>query len=242
MAGFELFGSEGWIRHFDGSQWSVVPFPEGELEGVGFQSIWGTAADDIWAVGFDANGVISTAVIYHYDGVGWSRFGVAGDVNPALTDVWGFSPTDVYATGRDNFLDPTGGAILHYDGTQWISVLDVERLVLNAVWGSSPTDIYAVGFQITGDDDDSEFAGAIWHYDGVRWSPVTLPPIGVLDEIWGSSSSDIYAVGDEGVLHFDGTAWTFTNLTRETLLGVWGGAPGEVVAVGTGGIILRGTP
>ena len=241
VGGFERFGS-GWIRHFDGDQWSEVPFPQGELEGIGFQSIWGTAADDIWAVGFDAKGVISTSAIYHYDGAGWSRFGVAGDVDPALTDVWGFSPNDVYATGRDNFLDPTGGAIIHYDGTQWISVLDVESLVLNAVWGSSPTDVYAAGFQITGEGDDSEVAGAIWHYDGIRWSPVTLPPIGVLDEIWGSSASDIYAVGDEGVLHFNGTAWTFTTLTRETLLGVWGGAPGEVLAVGIGGTILRGTP
>jgi hypothetical protein len=242
-AGRTLLATRGWMLHYDGIEWAEVPFPAGELTGVGFESIWGSASDDIFAVGFDGNGVLGTALIYHYDGVGWSRMGVAGDVNPSLTDVWGISPTEVYATGRDNFADPARGAILRYDGMQWFSVLSVENLVLNAVWGSSSSDVYAVGFQVEEQGDEQTVTGAIWHFDGNRWSAVTHPQVGILDDVWGSSASDVYVVGEEGlVLHYDGTAWTVTTLTRENLLAVFGGLPGEVLAVGTGGTILRGTP
>jgi hypothetical protein len=44
------------------------------------------------------------------------------------------------------------------------------------------------------------------------------------------------------VLHYDGTEWTTTNPADQTLLGVWGGSPSDVFAVGNAGTILHGTP
>jgi hypothetical protein len=30
-------------------------------------------------------------------------------------------------------------------------------------------------------------------------------------DIWGTSGSDVYAVGDGGILHYDGSTWTFSS-------------------------------
>ena len=65
----------------------------------------------------------------------------------------------------------------------------------------------------------------------------------MLNELWGSSSTDVFAVGDEGViLHYDGTDWTATYHTDQTLLGIWGPNAGEAFATGNAGTILHGTP
>jgi len=44
------------------------------------------------------------------------------------------------------------------------------------------------------------------------------------------------------ILHYDGTTWsTMTSGTGWNLSGVWGTSSGDVYAVGSYGIILRGT-
>ena len=88
------------LRH-DGVLWAAIPSgPNGGLA-VDLRGIWGSADDNIWAVGTGGTAV-------HWDGRVWTR--ATEDAPFALNDVWGRSANDVWAVG-------SGGVILHYDGS-----------------------------------------------------------------------------------------------------------------------------
>jgi hypothetical protein len=242
--GFDFFDDDARVLHYDGTEWaSQEGFEAGRDESIGLFSVWGSSSDDVFAVGSTFDGHFGTSLIFHFDGASWQRVTVPGDVLPSLADVWGSSSTDVFAVGLDQRADPSEGTVLHYDGVTWTPVYDEPGLNLTTVWGSSDSDVFAAGFTVTEEDGNFIVAGAIRHFDGTSWAPVTIPVAGVLDELWGSSSTDVFAVGDEGViLHYDGTDWTATNHTDQTLLGIWGPNAGEAFATGNAGTILHGTP
>ena len=244
--GFDFAEPIARVLHFDGAQWVEVPgFASlNGSEAFTLASVWGSSASDVFLVGGAFDGQVDLSLIFHYNGSGWQRMPIPGDVLPGLNDVWGSSASDVWAVGRDEVASPSQGVVLHYDGSAWSPVLQHEGLVPNAVWGSSATTVFLAGFQADElPSGDFTVAGAIWRYDGTTWAPMSLPSAAVLNEIWGTSPSDVFAVGEDGViLHFDGTAWTVTTPTRQPLIGVWGSSPGDVFAVGTGGTILHGTP
>ena len=244
--GFDFFEPIARVLHFDVTRWTEIPgFASLDgSEAFTLTSVWGSSSSDVFAVGGAFDGLFDLSLIFHYDGSGWQRMQVPGDVLPSLNDVWGSSASDVWAVGRDEVPDPSNGVILHFDGTAWTPVFQHENLTPNAIWGSSATNIFVAGFQV-GETSSGDFtvAGAIWRYDGTAWTPMTLPSTAVLNEIWGTSPTDVFAVGEDGVvLHFDGNAWTVTTPTKNALLGVWGTSPGDVFATGMGGTILHGTP
>jgi len=255
-------GQSGTILHYDGTAWRA----ESSGTDRNLADVWGTAANDVFAVG--------GGVILHYDGATW---GTQLLPDAALAAVWGSSATDVYAVG-------SSGTLLHYDGTTWTQQTSGTSDPLLEIWGGAPNDIYAVGSR-----------DSIWHYDAKRWTlqlvdwgpppwwPASLtgvwgsaannvfvvgtvnvcPPIschrgvvarrcggswtvealqeGGLRAIWGSSAADIYAVGDGGlILRRDGQGWAREQVpTMQTLNDVWGTPDGGLFAVG-GGAILRG--
>lgn len=58
--------------------------------------------------------------------------------------------------------------------------------------------------------------------------------------IWGSGADDVFMVGNPGfVLHYDGTDWTRTDLTEETLTSVWGTAANDVYVCGHHGVLFH---
>ena len=58
--------------------------------------------------------------------------------------------------------------------------------------------------------------------------------------IWGSGTNDVFIVGNPGfVLHFNGTDWTRTDLTDETLTSVWGTAANDVYVCGHHGVLFH---
>ena len=244
LVGYGFFADAARVLHYDGTEWTTVhDFDREDVAGRGFESVWGSSDRDVFLVGFEDSGPFQTSLIYRFDGGGWLRMEVPGEVLPALTDVWGSSGTDVYAVGRDQAADPSNGVVLHYDGAAWGPVLQEARLTLNGIWGSSASDVFAVGFRVEQRDDEFLVTGEVWHYDGSQWSRMDLPEVGVLNEVWGTSASDVYAVGEDGlILHYDGSQWVDTIQGSESLLSVWGGRPGEVVAVGLAGAILSGLP
>lgn len=244
--GFNLFSPGNDIARllqYDGSQWSDVPGFTSEFEDLGFQSVWGSSATDVFAVGGAFDGEFDRSLIFHFDGTSWQRMPQPSPVAPSLFDVWGSSAENVYAVGQDEEADPANGVILQYDGAVWSPVVVQEGLFLTSVWGSSASDVFAAGFRVEEVGDDFRVIGTILHYDGTSWSRMSLPAAGVLNDLWGTSASDVFAVGDEGVvLHYDGAEWTRTRPTRRALLGVWGSSASDVFAVGEGGTILRGSP
>lgn len=242
--GFDFLDDDARVLHFNGTEWAIVPgFESGGAETLGLFAVWGSSASDVYAVGSSFDGELSFSLMFHYDGSGWQRVSIPGDVLPSLEDVWGSSATDVYAVGTDQKVSPASGTILHYDGGTWTPVLQEPDLTLTSVWGSSASDVYAAGFTVTEVGDEFIVAGAIRHFDGQSWSPLTIPKTGVLDDLWGLESDDVFAVGEDGaILHYDGTEWTIMSPTDRTLLGIWSSSGSDAFAVGNGGIILHGTP
>lgn len=149
------------IRHWDGDAWTDVPtgLASGHLKG-----IWGSAPDDLYAVG---------SHVLHWDGTSWTPLTVhyAGDL---YEDVWGSGPDDVYVTG---------GGVYHWNGASW-STFFPQRVNFRGygVWGSGPDDVYVVGTQ------SLHFNGASWTevnietsstlYDVRGWSARSLWAVG----------------------------------------------------------------
>ena len=182
--------------------------------------IWGTSANDIFAVGGDG-------AIIHYDGAAWhtmesTRENVSGS---SLRGVWGSSSSNVYAVGYH-------GVILEYNGNAWSLVYGGnEPFFFFDVWGSSASDIFVVGEQ-----------GKIVHYDGNAWRSMDSGTFSWgLSAVWGSSASDVFVVGEYGkIFHYDGNAWSSMDSgTLKTLNGVWGTSATDVYAVGDSRTILH---
>jgi len=97
-------GTNGTILRFDGLTWNPETVPVGET----FNSIWGTAPDNIFIVGNRG----TNSVIYHYDGIGWSKMVTPSVANHPFYDIWGTSETNIYAVGYR-------GNLLIYNGSTW---------------------------------------------------------------------------------------------------------------------------
>jgi hypothetical protein len=125
--------ADGMVLRWNGLSWETDPAP-----GVpALLDVWGTAPDDIWAVGEQAT--------LHFDGNEWRVFLPEGTPRATLLAVWGSSSTSVWAVGAS-------GAIQHFDGTAWHAVSPPGSSHLLAVGGTRDT-VWAVG-------DD----GAIWSH------------------------------------------------------------------------------
>jgi hypothetical protein len=201
----------------DSIGWKGDPSHTGQF----LSSVWGSAADDVFAVG-------GAGTIVHWDGSSWSSTD-SGTTND-LYGIWGASPGHIFAVGQ-------AGTILHWDGTKWSPMKAATTHDFHAVWGSGAKDVYAVGLSTAE------------HWDGETWLEIgqqqTIDPLlsagdglgGSLDEslngVWGSSSRDVYIVGDSLLAHWDGFTWTKrASGNTAGYLSVWGSGPKDVFVVG----------
>ena len=185
--------------------------------------LWGSAPDDIWAVGYNGTTV-------HFDGVAWTE--VDNPVDEDLMAIWGISPIDVWAVGGGQIKERVAGrpesrdgVVIHWNGDRWETVERPTDGPLQAVWGEQPHEIWA--------------AGSVWRrpevfrFNGSTWDTVPIQPDGghsTVYGLWGSSSTDVWAVGGTGlVMRWNGTEWTTVNNDIHTeLRGVWGPGPNNV--------------
>jgi hypothetical protein len=212
--------------------WKSIPLPATIAHAglpFGGRPLWGTSPSDLFVAGSTSSG---GSGIWHYDGVNWQE---QAHSDAYVSKLWGFSSTDVYggsSTGvllhydGSNWSSVTGplpdvwavasqpptcydcqietGVVLHFDGEAWTVVFSQHADSYHSIWAISPNDVWAVG-------DDMEEACVV-HYDGSRWQrtvPVTsaVTTYGLVD-VWGSSSRDVYAINQQGLYHYDGTAWS----------------------------------
>lgn len=177
--------------------WQVV---HDELPGA-LLSVWGSSADDVWAVGADA-GDGAGPMVLHLEGGRWSRLqtGQSGD----LWWVHGFA-------GGPLFIGGGGGTILRYDpggtGSGFTRMTTPSSTgVVFGVWGSSPDQMWAVGGEAGG--ASGAFA---WRLDGETWiaAPDFPSEVTANDALWkvfGRGPDDVWMVGTDGtMLHWDGT-------------------------------------
>ena len=218
---------DGIVMHWDGTAWSSA---SAGSPGTSLYRGWSASPDDVWNVGVDGTG----GFILRREAGSWVRVSSGWSPN----DAWGSSANDIWAVGYQ--------AIRHWDGVVWAPVPFTDGSDLRAIHGIATNDIWAVGS-----------GGAAVHWNGNAWTRVETGTNSTLRGVWGSASDDVWAVGtcslipgtvrdcdsqssDAVIVHWDGHAWSRVESgTREWLNAVWGRAPNDVWAVGTGGEILR---
>jgi hypothetical protein len=103
------------------------------------ESVWGSSASDVWAVG-------SLGTIRHITPADEHWQEVASPTKVNLHGIWGSGPNDIWAVGD-------AGTILHYDGKSFtVSTAQLplgKKPPLNGIWGSGPNDVWIVGDRVT---------------------------------------------------------------------------------------------
>ncbi|HHO75915.1 MAG TPA: hypothetical protein ENN05_05750 [Deltaproteobacteria bacterium] len=205
----------GSILHHDGTIWETMATGAPSY----LNAVWGTAVDDIFAVGYEGT-------IVHYNGTVWQNQSYATALH--LNAVWGTSGSNVYAAGE-------GGIILHYNGTAWSVMTSGTNNSLNGVWGSSANDVFAVG--------DS---GTIIHYDGDVWTAFDNKTPYHLNAVWGYAADSVFAVGQYGIMAmYNGNVWNVISSEVSfdvDLYSIWGASACNIFAAGRlsgDGIIYR---
>lgn len=207
-------------------------------------SIWGTSADDVWAVGADA-GDGSGPLVIHFDGEAWTRVST-GQTAGDLWWVFGFADGPIFMGGD-------GGVILRSDdGASFTRMTTPGIGTVYGIWGAAPDDVWAVG----GDSDAS--GGFAWRLAGDTWAPepslpADVPGTAAVWKAYGSAADDLWLVGSSGVaLHWDGTALTpgdtgvgsslFTVHARDGLYAAVGGLATGIIVELQGGTWTNVTP
>jgi len=221
-------GRISYPLHWDGTQWQAF----GGCASCGatsdstlsFTSLWGSAPNDVWAVGISD---LTTPFIAHFDGTAWtSSKASTGSVDPFAAGreylaIWGSASNDVWAyfqgtqtVGAGTVLSYTGDAgFAHWNGSAWSAELhpgaceEVTYLELlvppsgKAMWGTGTDSIFASGVG----------NGCEWNWNGAAWTRVTaslpdeevstgvaLAPFLVgypFHDHWGIPGGAMYAMG-----------------------------------------------
>jgi len=148
-------------------------------------AIWGSAADDVWAVG-------ESGTILHSTGRDWWE-PVASPTTSTLRSVWGTSHTNAYAVGD-------GGTIVRWDGKMWsLEVSGIDN-GLGTVGGRGPNEIYALRY-----DDYGPGSMILRSTGDGQWTPSPGPM--VPGALWRSNDGGLYIVGCSQLLQLanDGT-------------------------------------
>ncbi len=239
-----LFDSLPLAEHWDGSVWDnvSVPLPSSASTG-SLKGVLELSSANTWAVGSIGapSGTGNLTLIEHWDGHAWS---VIPSPNPVtgtgdtdeLTAISGTSPTDLWAVGTFGTDQFNAMLFEHWNGQAWSFVPppSEDEEFGEAITVISPTDVWAVG------DTDGGTISANWN--GTAWTFVTTPvlqdgaaPTNQLTGVTATGPDNVWASGYEGnvdqenfqipyVLHWNGTAWSLT----------------EVPNAGSEGSLLRG--
>lgn len=195
-------GNAAFLLHEQAGAWSVVPIPFfGKPDRVAIRSIWGRAADDVWAAG---RAEPEGPLLLHWDGHRWS----CAPLPPAthgLAGLWGSAGGDVFVI--ESYLGLDQSTLFRWDGAAWHSIGSATHTLV-ATWGSGANDVWFVG----GRDHP-----AVTRLHGTELADVPLPAeetndlttdayYGALSSIAGATMDDVWMVGPRGVYHWNGAA------------------------------------
>jgi hypothetical protein len=160
------------VLHWDGAAWTQETLPGAPL-GRALNKVWGTASDDLYAVG-------ESGTIWHRKGTTWAL-----ETNPATSNlftVYGCSATDVYAVGGQDVLHSDGG------GT-WTRVDVMLGNSVNGVTCNPGGAVLLVGFGGL----KQRLVGGAWVDD------FTLEPYADLHGSWADGHGAFWAAGGDFV-------------------------------------------
>lgn len=179
------------LEHWDGSAWSVVTSPDPGTRSDALLSISAFSADDIWAAGYQSDGMGYSPLLLHYDGTSWSPVSVPVSTtqDTVLTSVNATAHNDAWVGGSQVEGSQTQPFTAHWSGTSW-SVVPAPApgssySVLREVSGSA-SNAWAVG--VAYDGAINTFLGFTAHWDGSNW--------GIVRSVLGGSAikSEMFAV------------------------------------------------
>ncbi len=210
---------EGWTEMSSGTTHDLL-------------SIWGSGADDIFAVG-------AAGTILHFNGASWLPMTVpAGSSSRELRSVWGSSDLGVLVVG-------SSGTILHYDGLAW---RELSALPPTATIGFNAVCFHGDRAVAAGTSADPDVS-SLFAFDGLTWRSMADQgaPLGVtINGLWSDGEQELIAVGSgaASIHRHDGQRWLPMILPSSvevgTLQAVWGPGPESVYAVGRQGVSDRG--
>ncbi|WP_428265161.1 hypothetical protein [Haliangium sp.] len=220
----------GIVVHYDGATWTRVE--EGPIGPIILTSIWASAPDDIYVVGFFGE-------VWHFDGEGWYDISLE-DKDVHLTAVWG---------GEGSLIAVGGSAALGSTETHPVIVRRHDE-----IWGRMelPLDVQQSNsylWSVWGDGLGGWFVGGKFgqslRYDDDIHSWRTIDDSAIANmstfSISGDSAGNVLYTGEAGeVVHYDGSEWKRTpSGTDVELMGTWADEDGPWFAVGGVGTILR---
>ncbi len=185
-------------------------------------ALWGTRADNVYAVGRDGTTL-------RFNGTDWSH------ITPATTNslyaLHGRNDKDIYAVGQN-------GTILHYDGSSWDNETSGTTADLHTVWCSDAVTVFAAG---------NIFKGNIWQPALLKkkspggWvqDNNTTEIIDNIYGLWGTEDNGTYAVGQRGLYLKGSSFYPQTRPTDNDLYAIWGSNAGTIFAVGADGTLCR---
>jgi len=227
-------GDLGTILKFDGGTWNALSNKPNKTDLTDFTDIWGTAADNIYAVGQLGSKGATRTVLRRSGQPRWEvQFeGVKG----TSWSIWGSDMNNIWTFGQAGIGEADGSVtatpnILRSDGTTWSPVANTPVRNLFSAWGTGPNQLW-VGTDI----------GSVLYWNGSSWTQQQdTGATGPLYGLWGADPSHVWATGRDGVIaKWDGSKWSREQSgTGELLLSLWGYDTRNLWAVGKMGAVLK---
>jgi hypothetical protein len=236
-------------EHWNGQQWRFFTAPHETPGYNAFNGIGGSAAGDVWAVGYGTpryDQYTQAPLIEHWDGTGWQVAPGASVGKGVLNGVAALASDDAWAVGTSHG-SSYGALIEHWNGSNWSVVANPDQAAgeLYAVAARSADDVWAVGAAPA----DTELRTLVLHWDGVSWTrvpsangPLSYNLLTALAFVPGSNA--IWGVGWQSTgygyeslaIQFDGATSTYTPTPSggDFLYGVAGVSSNRAWAVGYG--------
>ncbi|MGE5352925.1 MAG: hypothetical protein ACM3P0_12635 [Acidobacteriota bacterium] len=134
------------LWHYDGKVWKratenspLTTYGKGSRE-VG--NLWGTAKNDVWAIGgrLYSSGQDPDPYVMHYDGTKWSEIPMVATMPLGSSDILGI--------GKDDFWVASVGMITHYYHGEWIRYTIGDSMTEISKLGLIEGTVYATSYQI----------------------------------------------------------------------------------------------
>ena len=240
-------GRDTHIRHWNGTNWAVVPGANIQVPPSGgrrhrttaLNGITALSSSNVWAVGnAEYSDFSHNTLVEHWNGSAWSLVPAAGPAGSTLRAIAAVNASDIWAVGSGGSSGSATFATLteHWNGSSWSIVPSPNANALNYLRGVSAVstdDVWAVGDAIKAIGDGiSVYRTLIQHWDGKTWKAVPAPNVGPdsngLSAVAARSAKDVWAVG-----YWDDRSGDIP--IRKTLVEHWNGKKWSVVASANAG-------